>query len=353
MPYALFPKLSHKLNHLLLARSVEAWEGVHERGQYYIQVGHVYSAARASEMPSVGSVVAYEFESRRKDSDFLPPYVAMNFGSSGAGLIGQGMLASSCAPLPLTVEANADIPFVVSGSERERFLRRWDYLQRMDRAMREGDAKMGKSFDDYHNYFLAAHEMMDQPQIEKILRFTDEEHKRYGSSGLGDACVLARNLVAANSGTRFIAIGHDGWDLHANVYDKTKKVNHYTLCRELDDSYASLLDDLSSAKDESGRSLLDKTLIVCMGEFGRTPGELNPLKGRDHHRYASTTVFQWRWDKRRARPWRDRRAGRQGDGPRLAAQALHLYGGRRRLDLFRSRHRLDEEDYKHSFGSLL
>lgn len=67
IPVAIFPRLSEKerLNHLLLARSVEAWESAHERGQYYIQAGRAFSGARAKEIPSVGSVVAYEFDSRR------------------------------------------------------------------------------------------------------------------------------------------------------------------------------------------------------------------------------------------------------------------------------------------------
>ncbi len=97
--------------------------------------------------------------------------------------------------------------------------------------------------------------------------------------------------MAADAGTHYIAVAHQGWDLHAKNYDKTQKINHYTLCRELDDCYSALLDDLSTTKDKHGRPLLDKTLIVCMGEFGRTPGDINPNKGRDHYRYASTTVF--------------------------------------------------------------
>ena len=134
----------------------------------------------------------------------------------------------------------------------------------------------------------------DQYAVVKIIvpkKLDDEDHKRYGSSSVGDACVLARNLVAADAGTHFISVAHQGWDLHGKIYDKTQKVNHYTLCRELDDCYASLLDDLAKTRDSKGRSLLDKTLIVCMGEFGRTPGDINPNKGRDHYRFASTTVF--------------------------------------------------------------
>jgi len=291
MPVALFPKLSKKLDQMVLARSVEAWESVHERGQYYIQAGRAFSIARAKEIPSVGSVIAYEFNSRRRDSDFLPPFVAMNFTTGGAGLAGPGMLPSTCSPLPLTVERDADQSFVVSAAERDRFNQRWDFLQRLDKAMRTGDSPLGRRVSDFSNYYSGAYKMMKRPDIAKILMFSEEDHKRYGSSSVGDACILARNLVAADAGARYMAIAHQGWDLHAKIYDKTQKVNHYTLCRELDDCYAALLNDLSNTKDKSGRTLLDKTLIVCMGEFGRTPGDINPNKGRDHYRFASTTVF--------------------------------------------------------------
>jgi len=80
MPFGQFPRLSERIHHLALARSVEAWESIHERGQYYVQAGRAFSGARAKEIPSVGSIVAYEFEPRRNTTDFLPPFVAMNFG---------------------------------------------------------------------------------------------------------------------------------------------------------------------------------------------------------------------------------------------------------------------------------
>jgi hypothetical protein len=288
---ALYPKLTKRLEHLLFARSVEAWESVHERGQYYIQVGRAFSAARAQEIPSVGSVIAYESLSRKRETDFLPPFVAMNFATGGAGIAGPGLFPATCAPLPLTVQADADVSFVVPDAERQRFAERWRFLQKLDGALRKGDSPLGRPAADFHNYYLGAYEMMKRPQIGDILKFSAEDHQRYGASSVGDACVLARNLVAADAGTRFIAVAHQGWDLHAKIYDKTQKVNHYTLSRELDDCYSALLDDLSTTKDKQGRTLLDKTLIVCMGEFGRTPGDINANKGRDHYRYASTTVF--------------------------------------------------------------
>src|SRR5262245_53756610 len=72
MPHALFPKIAAGLDDLVIARSVEAWESAHQRGVYYMQVGHAFSPAREKEIPSIGAVVAYEFLSRRKESDFLP-----------------------------------------------------------------------------------------------------------------------------------------------------------------------------------------------------------------------------------------------------------------------------------------
>ena len=86
-------------------------------------------------------------------------------------------------------------------------------------------------------------------------------------------------------------ITHDGWDLHAKAYDKSSTPNQYTLGRELDAALSSLMTDLSRRKTRDGQVLLDRTLIVCMGEFGRTVGDLTVNKGRDHHRFASTSLF--------------------------------------------------------------
>jgi hypothetical protein len=291
MPVALFPKLSQRMSHLFLTRGMESWESVHSRGQYYLQAGRPFSPARVNEIPSIGSIVAYEFQTRRKDTDFLAPFVGMNFSSGDPGLLGPGMLPSTCAPLPLTVQPDGDIAFVVPEPEKARFNRRWDLLQRIDVAYRTSHAPLGRSVRDYENYYLGAHEMMKRPEVGRILHLSDDDHKRYGATSVGDACILARNLVAADAGTHFIGISHSGWDLHGNEYKKSEKTNHYTLCRELDDCLSALLDDLSNCKDRKGSSLLERTLIVCMGEFGRTPGELNPNKGRDHHRFASTAVF--------------------------------------------------------------
>jgi hypothetical protein len=290
LPYGLFPHLAEKLDNLAIVRSVEAWEAGHARAQFYLQVAHPISPARRNEMPSVGAVIAYETMARRKSADYLPPFVSMNFGSGGgAGIIGAGCL--NPAANPLTLDTRQDPNFVLSESERPRFDRRWSLLRKLEDASEPVHFPNVREVDEFQAHYAGAHTMMHANGIGKVLRLEDGDRKAYGNSSLGDACALARNLVAAQAGTRYVLISHEGWDLHANIYDKSKVLNQYTLCRELDGALSQLLTDLSRINAADGSPLLDKTLIVCMGEFGRTVGDLTVNKGRDHNRFASTTLF--------------------------------------------------------------
>jgi hypothetical protein len=283
LPYSLFPNLSGNLDHLVIARSVEAWESAHSRAQYYMQVGHPFSPARRNEMPALGAVIASELAGRRKESDFLPPFVAMNFSGTAAGLVRQGCLPYSSGPLPIEMKQGTE--FVIDPKERAVFDRRWRL-----REMLEGvtGAEPSQEFDSFYGSALS---MMTAPGLAEAFKLPEEDRARYGSSTLGDSCILARNLVRSGAGTRFISISHNGWDLHADMYDPKNKRNHYGLCRELDSAFAALVDDLAKLRAKDGQTLLEKTLIVCMGEFGRTGGELTINKGRDHNRSAFSAVF--------------------------------------------------------------
>jgi hypothetical protein len=130
--------------------------------------------------------------------------------------------------------------------------------------------------------------MMKAPELAKVLKVTEEEHGRYGSSRLGDACVLARNLLRAEKGTRFVGLSQPGWDMHAKIYDKAAM---YKMSHELDDALGTLLKDLAETKTADGRTMLEKTFICCLGEFGRTTGPLTVNGGRDHHKEAYTGLF--------------------------------------------------------------
>ena len=109
MPFGLFPMLSAQIGRLALVRSMQAWENEHIRAQFYLQVAHSPSPSRLKEMPSLGCVIASEFAPRRRETDYLPPYVAMNFTSGAFKVIGEGCLASGYTPLAVETEAGFDL----------------------------------------------------------------------------------------------------------------------------------------------------------------------------------------------------------------------------------------------------
>src|SRR5207247_2340210 len=108
------------------------------------------------------------------------------------------------------------------------------------------------------------------PDVNKLFSWTTDEHTRYGSTGFGDQLVVARNLVNARRGTRFVQVTFGGWDHHSNIYAKQGS-SLYTSMKTFDPGFGALLADLSSMPgSESGKTLLDETLVVVFGEFGRT-----------------------------------------------------------------------------------
>jgi uncharacterized protein (DUF1501 family) len=182
-------------------------------------------------------------------------------------------------------------PFVVPEEEKARFQRRLGMLKEMDSGWREHDTQRGRLFHELDQKYQGAYPLLNHPRVSEVFKVAAEDHLRYGSSTVGDACLLARNIVQEDAGCKFILISHGGWDLHKNAYDKAAKVNQYTLCRELDSALSNLLKDLESGVDKQGRSLLDKVFVACLGEFGRTTGDLSTQQGRDHYRMASAAVF--------------------------------------------------------------
>lgn len=280
-PYGLMPKLSGQLKHLAVVRSAQAWETVHSRGQYYLQTGHAVSAARIKESPSIGSVVAHEYRDRAGTDDFLPPFVAMNYEPTTmyGPLQTEGCLPADCAPLTLDLAAR-NLPFFVEEKERERLRRRWEALRAMDGSRAALDDGSPAVLRRFANFSERAWKMMNHPQMAGVMRITEDEHQAYGGTAFGDACLIARNMVAAKAGARFLLVTQPGWDHHSSIYGKDGKGGLYKTCSTLDAAFAALLADLERMK------LLERTLVVCMGEFGRTPGGLTPVAGREH--YADT-----------------------------------------------------------------
>jgi uncharacterized protein DUF1501 len=264
----LLPRLAGQADQFSLVRSVTHSDSNHETAQYQVQSGYKFSVAM--NYPSYGAVVARE----RGIRNGLPPY--MLFAGRGSGAEGAGYFGAVYNPFTISGDPSSkefsvrDVspPGDVDGG---RFERRQRMLAALDRFHRRAEVqtKLAGSIDQ----FLArAYDLITSPAAKKAFALSEEKdatRERYGRTSFGQSCLLARRLVEA--GVRFVTVSNGGWDTHQNNFRQLKG----ELLPRLDQSYSALLADLSE------RGLLDSTLVICMGEFGRTPG-VNSQAGRDH-----------------------------------------------------------------------
>jgi hypothetical protein len=286
-PMSLYPNLAKQWGRFSLVRSMEAWDSVHLRAQYTVQSAHLFNPALQKELPPVGSVIAYESAERRRPTDTLPGYVAVNMSSPQVGLLKSGFLPATYTPFHVDTAVGAST-LSMDDAARKEFVRRWELLQVFDERLRNDSSLAAKAYRDYHNHYEGAVSMMSDSRASQVFAVDPADHDRYGKSLVGDGCVVARNLVEVDAGTHFVIVNQTFWDHHGRIYGEA---NHYKMSCDLDAALGALLEDLSSRKRADGRSLLDETLVACFGEFGRTPGELNPGRGRDHYQYAFTGLF--------------------------------------------------------------
>jgi hypothetical protein len=288
-PMGTMPMLGKRTDKFAIVRSMEFWDNEHGRGTYYVQAGRPFSPARVKEIPSIGSVVAYESLSQRKDSDFLPPMISIDMDQDFQ--VGCGFLPPSCAPMNWSSRNNP--MFLMPDAEKEEFEIRRQFLSELDRQWKEEATHRGRIFGDIDEYCQSAYRLSD-PKASTIFDVSREEHVRYGDCHLAKACAMARNIAEADAGTKFVFINHSSWDIHDWAYRKNADgfgSLQYTMNKQLDTALANLLDDLETRTDANGRPLIDKTLIVCMGEFGRTPQVITERDGRDHYKHSGIAVF--------------------------------------------------------------
>jgi len=274
----LFPKLSQHAGDMCILRSVRSWEAAHERGVFYMQTAHPSNPAFVAETPHIGAVVSLE----KGGSGPMPPFIAPN----GNSMQGSTFLGGSMSPLmaPANQGGLSTIEHNYFGTlSQQRFEERFAMLEELEAQPRA--AAIDGSLKDHAAFYQSAKRMMYDPAIGSVFRFSNDENLRYGNSSVGRSAIVARNAIQAKNGTAFVALNHGGWDTHQQMFDKAYAPNMYTLCRELDSAVGNLVEDLRASGD------LASTLIIMMGEFGRTPGPLNSRGGRDHHRDAMSVVM--------------------------------------------------------------
>ena len=293
-PQGLMPKLAEQLNRLAIVRNLRAPALVHPLQQTWAQIARSPSSALGKIAPNVGSVVSLEFEAQRKANQKLPVFVSLN---TGGAVVGQGYFNGLHAPFDVTAAPNG-ITSLANLDGQTRFESRYSVLQMIDSGLRT-NSPLGDDVTTMGGFYERGKGMMYDPAVDAVFKFTTDEQVRYGGSttvgqntvngtAFGNSCIVARNLVKADQGTRFIQINFGNWDHHQDIYAKSETPNQtvpgiYQMTAGLDMGLSNLLTDLAAAPGLNGGTLLDETLIVAMGEFGRTVGPLTNQDGRDHY----------------------------------------------------------------------
>lgn len=272
-PQGLMPKMAEHLNRMAIVRTGMAWAAVHPLAQKWAQISRNPSGATGNIAPHIGAVVSMETQKNRTTRDVLPGFISLNGTMAGAGYF-----PAQHAPFAVTA-SQTGLAALTHPDGAARLNDRWNLVKSIDAA--RVSAELGKDAADMASFSDQAKVLIDTPGINQVFSFTADEHTRYGATGFGDSMVVARNLVAADRGARFIQVTLGGWDHHNNIYGTTGNTI-YSQCKTLDGAMGALLTDLSTTAGSSGKMLLDETLVVIIGEFGRTTGPLTNNGGRDH-----------------------------------------------------------------------
>ncbi len=279
-PLGLMPKLAGKADKFSLIRSLQHVEVVHERAEYFLETGRRLNPGLRLEIPHIGAVTALETEASRSASDIFPSFITFNPFSYFA--TNNGFLPTQTAPFQLN-NVTQGISNLLPKDGLAAFERRRNTFQLLDGADQEFSSQPLSIIQ------AQAEKLLKDPITKTAFIASPEDLSRYGSNPLGGSFAIARNLFKVNRGTRFIEANHFNWDHHNGIYSSGVLESR---CKELDTALSTLIDDLSALPGQaSGKTLLDETLVVVTGEFGRTVGPLNRSKGRDHYPYAFSAMM--------------------------------------------------------------
>jgi hypothetical protein len=273
-PQGLMPNTANQLDKVAVIRSGLSWAAVHNLAQAWAQIARNPGGATGSIAPHIGAVVALESQAKAQPGDILPGFVSMNQVATGSGY-----LPARYAPFAVTPAAGG-LAALTHPDGAARLSDRWNLVQQSDDVRKS--ASLGRNAADMSTFYDQAKILIDSPDVNKLFSYATDEYTRYGSTNFGASLIIARNLVGARRGTRFVQVTLGGWDHHSNIYAKAGN-SLYTQMKSFDPGYAALLADLAAtAGSTPGKTLLDETMVVVIGEFGRTVGVLNAQGGRDH-----------------------------------------------------------------------
>lgn len=263
------PLVAAEAKHLSVIRSLTSPEGDHARASYFLHTGSRPQPTVSH--PALGAVVSLE---KGAWKEAMPPWVTLASPFAESGFLGPAH-----APLALYGAEQGSEDLILPAEESgARLVRRRRLLSALDAVLagrvQPADVEAAQAARE------GALSLLTGPAARAFDLTLEPEavRDRYGDSEFGRGCLVARRLV--EHGTRFVEVGLDGWDTHEDNARQLKE----DLLPVLDRSMSALIADLAE------RGLLQDTLVVWMGEFGRTP-EINEAGGRDHHAEAFSAVL--------------------------------------------------------------
>lgn len=270
------PETAKLMEHVAVVRSMTSPLGEHNFGTHYMLTG--YKPTPVLEYPTFGGVTAH----LKPNASVLPPNIAVpDFSVGGGRLTGGGFLPVQTRPFSIggdPAQAGYEVKDLdlANGFDLQRLDRRRRFTQQLDQFRGLGGSQSTRDPDIERAYRLITSQ--DAKQAFNLDEEPVETKRRYGPKTIGQCCLLARRLV--ERGVPFVTVNNRGWDTHNDMYTRLKE--GYTgaakpvgLIPSLDLALSGLITDLHE------RGLLDETLVIVMGEFGRTP-KLNVEGGRDH-----------------------------------------------------------------------
>jgi hypothetical protein len=275
------PFLAREFDKLSLIRGHDPQNGSHGVADHLMMSGHRFNPATA--FPCYGSVIAKE----RGYNNGMFPFVQLGrsidrrFNGGIAGFLGDQYNAFEVPEDPSAAGFRVRDLAVPNENERARLERRYNMLNEVDRYQSQVENSQSPAVQARDVFYERAHALITSPAAKKAFDLeqeTDRLRDQYGRNSLGQSCLLARRLI--ESGVHFVTVTDGGWDTHQNNFRSLKE----RLLPRLDRAYATLLQDLAS------RGMLENTLVVWFGDFGRTP-KVNPSAGRDHWATAGVATM--------------------------------------------------------------
>ena len=281
----ILPHCSKIADKYAIMRTHSHGDGGHQTGRHWVLTGYPppFADGQATAIPfnelypSIGSIVSRELGPRGA----VPPYIEMPnpLGPGGPGFYGASFAPFTIETDPVQPDFEVRDLNIAKGIDQRRFEFRRRLLAEAEK-LGTGERATGRA-KTMATYYEKALSLVTSPEAKKAFQIdaeSPETRERYGYSSIGQCALLARRLVEA--GGRFIGIDHGSWDTHYDNFTAHEKA----LVPPTDLAFSALVTDLEE------RGMLDDTLVVMLGEMGRTP-KINNDAGRDHWSACQTVLF--------------------------------------------------------------